>query len=1382
MAQVEINMAEAGTTQSLDTKDAITEAESILAGNQHVSTTLNASAVDSGARRAQVAGITPHQEGPPPREGGRGGEGPPGGPEGPRGPELPRGPEWEISPERGMMLCDEITRLRTKFFYTERYQMKLGDSLLPSDYLSSHPEIYSEAGLYLSQLYKDFQEYVDAVCRQRNARDPWDRFVRDIEGNLVTDAEGHIQTKVFAESPLLLTKGEDGVYHLEKPSRDTGRETRPPEPIDFTSLPSSSLEELAIRFNNLSNATPEEAKIVLEELSRYFEQAHSYGLLKGVDTVLRSIRDDVLSGEDEAQVTELMERKLERARRLAQEKFRRLSRGRPEFNRLNRIWEFYITLAEERFLDLLEGEPQREYEPGEFHLDQQAEEERETYWEIGNYPKYYLVTAKTPEQFLIAKESFLRMIRSGTLAKSGQALYEHVNNFKEMFGTQGSRQVKRGTVTEEFIRDQRIELEGQLLVFVINYANESYTPKLSKDASTTMALDEGPERWYRLLRAGDGQVAAFTDRFDQVGQGALMEIYNNPVGDRGELDIIAQHCLQDLIQQKVIEWGMGVALKAYDPRDEDPNSDSPSEDRVARIAALERIQTEIRGGRRASDLSNSEQEIYGAYQSNLERLGLHQPGENFRSLYEGFDNGDAHILDFLRYGQLSDNQSQQLPDYLKEFVNRNRVQLTEDQLKELPQGLRGSIELGRVQLEILSIRREIQSGQKRVDSKHKTAVDFLSRDDKKVYQNAFDKAQANFDIAFEMQGASGEKARRGRGFFYVERNPYIQAYNEVEKRSRKIEWLLGEFQKGKKLEEFSEEIQEYYRGLTDQEKQQFLPGLYGVDPRKLPLEQRESILNSIRIGWMLSGMKDGSRLNSFSQEEQYLYYDLGRFDQNGKFKFKDQATESQVRAGTIKWITPADREIYIDHIPTYLAEKFVQYVVTRTKIQHANSKAKDRTVAVAQARKDAIEQLKKLGWQAELRLPRILFNEARDVVGIDENTTETISFQEAIKHIYSRYTTHTYWGYQGENTDMILRPELLEAAKRIRAGSRPEDEDVLATQLLIIDPTLKRVKDFDPATDIAARQREITLFQAAVEESFLSHVYINKDLFKEFLPEDGHKGKMRSGYNMEDWGGMMRFTMGIKELSASQPARFTRRLGAEIAIMPIYVDSMAAMWGQDGVLGAVSMFADKIKDTGHQKIVSQFGITKFIDQMDYAVQLYNALIGSVQEGLHVEGLYMKPTNDNEILHKFIAVMLNNSFDDSPADQLEFLQKFRETRARLEKVLKIMRVMYSDVRNSGGALRLENVDIFLDNGKFNPAIEGVEEIYMNTGTSRHLISDFYDDFTDWVVSEWPGGGGQIYPEELIWNNLYKRRLAVFNGKGRKIGTRTFKRWLFEKAGL
>lgn len=1208
-----------------------------------------------------------NEGGKPPGGGDEGGDG--GGPEG------PRNSEWETNPERGKWIVEQIVRMRTGMTYERRYN--------------------AENGPYLKQLYDELQDYVNKICIIRNARDPWDAYVRDGEGRVAG-------IKTIEDSPLEIAweVNSDGerIPHLIKPpqqDQQTGAEPLA-APENLTGL--LPIDQLTAIYEN--EATPPGQIVEAErQLGIYFKEARRKGLLNEADNLLKTAHELIKGGDPQARV--LVLRYVAQAAEAFSNSFK-LNRKDPEVFRLAGIGNIYANWARERLEVALAGQDQPDYREGEFRLDQVDQEGAETYWDVGHYPKYYEVTAKTPEQFLKAKESFLEMVRRGSLGKSPEEIYQHVDNFKEVFGQRGNQAADRGTVSHEFVIEQRLELEAQLFIFGADYSNETYNPDSYKKFMMAMALHEGPDRWVRLLRAGNGQVAVFTHLFDKE---SIMEIFNNPDGERGELDVIAQHFMQDQVKQMVIERGLGISLKDYDPTDEDPYVLKAFNDPEAK-----KTRDKI-------------------FRTNLEQLGMAMSDENFKALYEGFDQGDAHRSNYLHF--MADQQLSLEDRKLPPF-------------NQLPDSLKQSLNLGRIQIEIKDKRARIQRGEVVLPPK-KTVIDLLSPSDKKIYQDAYEQAEANFDIAFQMQGATGEKVRRGGGFFFVDKNPHIQAYQKIQK--------VGDSE------------------LTIEEK-------------------RKQWSNSQWIGWILNELEDGKKLETFSSEERQLYAGL----------------------------SDKDKENFTENMPIYQAEKFVQFSETWTKIKYAddspvwenrglwndavaqeiksknreagndelkNFKALYRAEKTKAARIRAGEEIRSKGFEAKLYdedgTPMMLKRPKEnpdgtlyeDANGNAEVEKVAVDFNTAIKHIYSRWTSHTYWAYQPENRHMLLAPQIFEAAKRIREGlSRPEDEDMLATQLLIADPTLLRVRKF-PKKQM---QREITLLNAAVEESYQGHWRINRNLHRLFLPNDGNPDKMRMGYNLEDWGGQSRFSMRVRDLVATQPKRFARRMAARLADMPMEISSMADIWGQDGVSGAVSMFADQIEKIGHQGVAGQFAITKFIDQMDYGWKLFERLVnGYVNEkGEDEEALYEKPTNNSDKTIKF----RQQSFDISnfPEVENDLFYAYLESFGRLWIVLKLMRTTGSKVRNAQGVLWLENTDVFLPDGKYNPEIANSRD----TGTSRHSERIFYDTFIAWLTSNGPGSGVEAYPDDAPVFAWLRKKVIADDGTGKKV-ERTVADWLFDKMG-
>lgn len=1294
-------------------------------------------------------------------------------------PEWPKWPEndkeWLTNPEYGRWLVDAVVWMRTKYSYEERYAF-----------------IDEETGRpYMERLYKALQKHVDAVCVDRHETDPWDpeKVYKEIDEEFkgrVDQPDAHKlgdkPPEDWAEKVAVSGKPEGEAEEPEEPGQSLDISGNKPETVDLSGL--DSIDVLIKDYDDV-DISPERFDEVKRQLGLYMQKAREKGMLKWADDTLNNTYQSIVGLPTEKAREEINEGMAKAGQDILD--FFKRNRGDPEVMALKGIWKPYLDWSREILKAASQDQKHIEHREGELRLkteteqnieEETAENPHETYWEPSTWTGYYIIKARTPEQFRIAASTFLQMIRAGDIGKSPDDLYQHFENFKKQLGAEGRREITRQKgmkevpeaerLTIKFMKEVRLELEAQAYVFGADYSNENYNPKSYNQFMMAMALHEGPERWTRLIRAGEGGVGAITQIFDKED---IMEIFMNPAGDRGELDTIAQHFVRDQIKQKTIERAIGIKLKDYDPEDTDPNSAIKLKNtKKARVARAKLAK------------------------ANLERIGLHMSDEKFKELFEGYDDGSTHVLNYLRYGQGSAEALQQLPEglrkglsKLKELADQTKADLSEEQLQKLPKSLRDSIELGGVQVRLEAIRAKVRNREnklKRGQTADRPAIiDLLTDEDKAIYEAAYEKAEANFDAAFQMQGATGEKVRRGKGFFYVSRNVHVQAFEEFERQERgKIKQRVqGYLDSGMVYELALQKVSEEKKGVI-------YKGIYeeDIDYTKLTLQEKRELFttDSQWLGCMLSEMRGGKKLESFSKEEQDFY--------------------KGTNGGSTPLFTDEDRHNYVDNLPVHFAIDAVQCVENRTKILYSDesgiwdgngfnkngyveitlangkkvkfvTKAAYRTYMVGQVGQDAIREIKKKGFQAKFVLNKVKFNldnpeseNYGDVIGKDGDETETLSLKEAADSIYSRFTSHTYWFYQNENRHMILTPQVFAAAKRIRAGrSRPEDEDMLATQLLVLDPTLKRVRRFE--TDLV--EREMTVMGAAVESSMQGHYRIVQNLFKEFLDPTGNRGRLKAGFNFEDWGGNLRFTMGIRELVATQPHRFARRFSAGLAFAPIDIDSMPAIWGQKGVMGAMNMFADRIKETSHQGVVSQFGITKFVDQMKYGVQLYEALVGRInpETGIEEEGLFKKPTNDSEklqLLEEFYNLIIAGNM--TKGRETKLLHGMLEAFGRLNKVIKLIGAHESLVRNSQGVLLLDDVDIFLPDGRYNPTIATDN----NTGSGRHAEQVFFNSFMDWLLSEGPGGGMHYYGGEKWWYQLLSKPCTLDP-------TITRRQWIFNK---
>lgn len=1195
----------------------------------------------------------------------RGGEQwPPNGPRGPEGPpSVDRIAEYETSPERGRSIAKEIIRLEATLSYTERYRETSG--ILSG----TNPDIYKpENGTYLDQLYLDLQDYTQAVRKKRNQRDPWNPKLAFRK--IAAAMERFITGETEPEANQQLRRGVQ---------RERGERPGAVPTISVTSLNNRYMRREALP----PDVTAEQVK---NDLGTWFQEARALGLLDRADAIFTSVyKGIVLSEISETEAQEHLQKATILARKSIEGLFRD-NQANPEVKRLEGIGEAYANRTRDLFQVFLDREQFTPVE-GDFKYNEEAEDEgdTETYWQPGHYPKMYIVIAKTKDQLRKAADSFLRMVTKGSLGKSPDELYQHFDNFKDTLGQVGSQLEEAGVVEPEFMEDLRQEMEARGFIFGADYSAETYNPKSFNQFMMAMALHEGPQRWVRLARSGNGGVGSMLWKFDYDPR---ITFFYNPGGSRGQIanDTVTQHYLTDQIKNILIEEEMGVGLKNYDPRgmenniiafqryagqdlnnmqDYDNEWELSNEDLAVAIE-IGRVETELRNGISFAQLSERDQEFYlkvlaepdsklpeeerlkflrspEKFKENLERIGKHQPVEEFKNMYEGFGDGGTHIINFRRFGSLESNN--------KELFKR------------LPVGIRRSIIIGKVQLMLRGhegknrsqllgvVKKLVESGQ-------------LTKKDENIWKTTYDQAKVNFDVAFQMEGASGEKVRKGGGVFFVDRK-----------------------------------------------------------------------------------------------------------DTNGKR--------------------------FVDNIPCYQAEKFVLYAVNRIKVQYANNSAIDRDDAVKRIRAYAITQIRQNGFDAKLQFPKINYKTNVPLTDptygdvLDTGALEVINFDQATASdkVLNKWTNHTYLHYQQENRHMLTNPDVVRQAKQLRAGLvRPDQVDNLASLLLLIDPTLKRVRRIND-TDMpegmgAGMQFEIMLFEAAVESSNIGYWDIMDDLSAAFLPNDGNAFQMRTGYNGEDEGGISRFIIRMRQYVASQPWRFARRYAAEIARLPVHVSSMPAQWGQEGLMGAIEMFEDPIGELAHQKEASQFAITKFVEQMRLGNLLFEALVGHVdsERGFSIEGLFEKPTNNSDKLVKYWGLMKNAK--TYPEAENEFFYAVMESFDRLWIVLKLARAIDTDTRNAAGVHNWDRKEVLDREGKPNKKILEQLASDRDVGSSRHLERKWFNSYINWLLAPGVKRGQETYPSEVAFYKFLREPYFYVAANGhlkQDENGRTWADWLFDKMG-
>lgn len=561
-------------------------------------------------------------------------------------------------------------------------------------------------------------------------------------------------------------------------------------------------------------------------------------------------------------------------------------------------------------------------------------------------------------------------------------------------------------------------------------------------------------------------------------------------------------------------------------------------------------------------------------------------------------------------------------------------------------------------------------------------------------------------------------------------------------------------------------------------------------------------------------------------------------------------------------------------VPVHLAEKFVQCGVTLTKIKYAddapiwdgyekwdyaiaqkiraeneaekrpplwNFKAKYRTAKVLEAERTAIADFKKNGYEAKLYYVDY-DSKGKETVGSrqvmtlkrpkeDPKTGEVIKdtngnviveevpvdFYIATHHIYGNWSGHTYWSYQEEDRHMVLSDVTFAKARAIRDGKkRPQDTDMWAEQLLILDPTLKRVRRF--TKNFEDRERKLTM--AAVEDSYQGHERIGVGLYEAFFPKHGTPAnEIGIYYGLQDFGGFRKMVEHARARAAEDPERFARRGRRLIPYLRIPVSPLSEYLGQGtrGALGAIMML-----DAPIYRGAGTLALDKFHAQAELAFKLYEALFiaSKDEQGNIIEPLLLKLTNESDTnLQEFFQKLpaLGKGWWSNPAAQQEFCVAVRKSFGRLERYEKLLSTIETQVRNASGAQLLEKVDILTDDGKLeveverafralpdintqdltradlarfvqqaeeiltisedefnekfnrgvdddkNPVTPGIDEgdISVNTGSGRHGARRFHYKFFEVFLDEGKRGGFRLYPtERFIYKHLRDKIAYIF----------------------
>lgn len=626
-----------------------------------------------------------------------------------------------------------------------------------------------------------------------------------------------------------------------------------------------------------------------------------------------------------------------------------------------------------------------------------------------------------------------------------------------------------------------------------------------------------------------------------------------------------------------------------------------------------------------------------------------------------------------------------------------------------------------------------------------------------------------------------------------------------------------------------------------------------------PAQKQSKRNGAARLGRIQQELKEGKKLTELSEVGDQAFYSRALTEAKKAvdvaFQLYGAFGEKSKRAGGVFKTaekTDAKGKKYQYFVPIHWAEKWVQFAETMTKIQYADLSAKDRAAKVKQVRDRNIEIFKRDGFEAKMvdadgkpmkfKRPKEDPNAIKDPdqFEVDEKGNVTVpdelardsegkiikepgevevDFYTATHHAYANWSGHTYWSYQEEDRQLLLSPSTFYQARQIRAGIlRPEDADPVAVQLLILDPTLKRVKRFEK--NFEDRERKLTM--AAVEDSYQSHWRITRELYRAFWPKYGTPAKeIGIYYGLQDYGGYRKTIESMRARIAEDPERFSRRgrrllpdLHNPVASLPEYLGQ-----GTVGILGAIRMMGYP-----PYRLCGTFALDKFSANSEVGGKMIDALVGYTnREGKYEEGLLLKLTNNSDKLRATLgAIPLQKDKEGmwiwmSSEAQNKFCYELMESLGRLNIYEQLFTLMETQIRNASGALWLENVDIMTGKGtltseveskmKASPEInwvngtqgkdlsaedlanfiaetdklateteddfnkrfdsETIDEssVSTNTGSGRHSAKIFHDTFGELLVDEEKRGGVRLYPGEAsVYQHIFDR--IVYMTKDRK----------------
>lgn len=970
-------------------------------------------------------------------------------------------------------------------------------------------------------------------------------------------------------------------------------------------------------------------------------------------------------------------------------------------------------------LDLLP--PEDRFIEGEFNprdVDYKFFEEGETHYDAPQ-GYYYKVSARTQQEFRVAAESFMESVRMGIYGRDAGSIFTKQNQFREALGFQQeviskkirpTKEQKAAGLTVEDVKkafnasveDTKHKLETQVFLYADTYANNEYNAEASVQAKEALGAGLEPKkRWRSLITLNEGQLMAALRLMDFDPR--IRSIFH-PHGSRAEY--MGDHDLQNILQivtaKDLVKRLMRIQLKDY-----------------------------LNGMDPVSEKSQV------AFEENLKRVGNQQNEQDFRDLYEGFQE---EFWDAAAYDAFVDN------------VKRKRD---------------------------LIRKREIISRQ--------SAGAVISEDDREFLYGVGDVMTAE-DNAF-----LADRSRRSRADL-ARRRKLERKRDLIDREARGEVWGPADLA--------------FIDGVGDSMnpgEQMFLINMRSQKMKDLML--KKDLIDRQVAGATLTAEERayldevGHRISDYdsnllSQPDRLSTYEERalRLLEDPEFAAREEAKATDVIDFAMETYT-ASGELAVRAAPNFLirrkengkeiteaipipeAQKFVQFMVTYTKMKYGASPAHLRNEMVGNAINQALRVFFKYGYDAvpfdpnpgvpsnyrRGRDPRpdafnfgaynpfipgtftpIEIGKKRDGSVIREAAT----FDDTLTHPFGMWVSHTYGDTQEEVRHQLLNPAILAARDRILDGvSVAEDEDALATLALILDPT-KRILRKPYNMD---QNAENIIIGSAYEGVYLDHYGINQGLYGMAI----HLGKnfhdLRIYYGLQDYGGWSKIAMFPQAFIASDINANSRRGAEFIDALPLTWSSLPEQMGARGMTGFFGLLSKSneimLKTMGED--LGSFSLARYAKQAKAMIAALTALLGDMdwQRAAWKEGLMMKPYNSDYKLFRHFKNLVGQSdhhIGRSPENYVAFIDGAIESLDRF-KIFNQAVVAFENYRKAWRFLDLRGIDVWINNdfesGVPNPAILDDD----STGSSRHILDIWAQRFFAYGRSMGPRGAGTKYTD-------------------------------------